>query len=78
MEHAIEGHVVLPHEADKLGDGNAAVFGAGDFVAAELAGVEPFGDGARGDLADAGDVAGGQDIFVAGHGFSGGGKVVIA
>ena len=34
----------------------------------ELSGVEPFGDGAWCDFADASDFAGGQDFFVAGHG----------
>ncbi len=67
VEHAIEGHVVLAHEAHELGDGDAAVFGAGDAVSAELARIEPLGDGARRDFADACDFAGGQDFFVTRH-----------
>ena len=47
------------HEADQLVERDASILGAGDAVAAQLAGIEPFCDGSRGDAADLGDLPGG-------------------
>ena len=42
---------------------NAAVLAAGDPIAAQGAGVEPFADGSGRDVADFGDLTGGEDIL---------------
>jgi len=51
------------HEGDKLRQGDASVSAAGDAVSAQPAAVEPLADGPRGDVADSGDVAGGEHGF---------------
>ena len=57
------GDVVGLHEPHEGVERDAAVLAAGDAVALELAGIEPLADGARGHVADLGDLAGGQDVF---------------
>jgi hypothetical protein len=54
---------MLLHKTDELINGNAPVFAAGNAISAQSARIEPFAHGARGDIADFGDFAGGENVF---------------
>ena len=60
-------HAVFLEELDEMLAGDAAVLAAGDAVAAEPAGIEPFTHRPRRDLADLRDLAGGKDFFHGRH-----------
>lgn len=64
---AVHRDMVGFHEAVEFGYGDPSVFGAGDSVSFELTGVEPFGDGSGGNIADFGDLACCEDIFFDWH-----------
>ena len=55
------------HETDELRHRDAAILASGDAVAAELTGIEPLGNRAWGDVADPGDIAGGEHILGFAH-----------
>lgn len=63
----IEGNVVLFHELDQGIEGNSSILGTGNAVAPQLPGVEPFADGAWGDVTNFGDLPSGEDIFLSRH-----------
>ena len=52
---------MLLHEVDELCPRDASVLRTGDAVAFESAAVEPLADRSRGNLADLGDLACGED-----------------
>ncbi len=58
-----ERHAVFLEEPDELLAGDAAVLAAGDAIPLQAAGIEPFGDGAGGNLTDLGDLSGGEHLF---------------
>ena len=60
-------HAVLLEEPDQVLAGDAAVLAAGDAVAAEPTGIEPFTHRARCDLTNLRDLAGGKDFFHGRH-----------
>ena len=62
-----QGHAVFLEESDEMLAGDAAVLAAGDAVAAEPAGIEPFAHRPRRDLADLRDLAGGKHFFHGRH-----------
>jgi len=64
---AVHRDMVRFHEAVEFGYGDPSVLGAGDSVSFELAGVEPFGDGSWGNIADFGDLTCREDIFFDWH-----------
>lgn len=64
---AVHRDMVGFHEAVELGDGDPSVFGAWDSVSLELTGIEPFGDGSWGNIADFGDLTCCEDIFFDRH-----------
>ena len=63
----VQRHAVIFHELDQLRQRNAAVFAAWNAVARQRAGIEPFADGARGNVANLGDFAGGEHVFELGR-----------
>ncbi len=64
------GDVVFLHEANQVGDGDAAVSAAGDSVAVEELFVEPLADGPACYVTDFGHLACCQDFVALCHSFS--------
>ena len=51
------------HKSDQLVERDAAVLAPGYAISPKLAAVEPLGDGPWGDIANLGDLAGGEHIL---------------